>query len=697
MSFMPIREKAARYEWCASAVRELAAELEAGAEAYDGILLQIPQEPGGWWHNYVCPEHHTELLFDPSEQDARLYRCPYGCELSGETFRGAWLVFKHQSLARRALQAAAVYAVTGDARHARLGKAIIVRYAEQFPHYPVHQGASAWMLKGRAFHQALTEAIWATTLIRAYLLLRDEGVSFEDEQADLERFWTMLGDSMGEYHAILTKERGNPENNYTAWLNAALSAVYAAQGEHGKLLAQLDREGGFRHHLAIAVRPDQLEFEGSVYYHAFVVRAYLISAEMALRAGEDIYRWAAPEEQSIAGMLEVLAQLAGPDGRLPALHDGPYWREPYALELAEIFEIGMSRFGDEKLLPMLADVYRRLYPESGARLGLEAVLYGDGQLSSADEMAQRADAASGLLSNPSILLSDSGFAILTHSDNRLSGLVDFGPHGGPHGHFDKLHLMLRHREYTLSPDPGTVPYGSRLKKDWYAHTACHNTVTVGGRSQQEAEGECLRFEAADSYSYVWLRSAKAYEGAVLERHIRIERDWIVDWFEVELAETATIDWWFHVKGAFDFGAGVIQEDVSVSGRKLGDRDGYAEIEAVSRIESRPAGLLGLRIHQTGMESSEPVSVSLWLERDTELLRVTSLGTADDPHRRREGLLARHSGRRARFIAVYSAGNAMPVLSLEEDGTLAVKLIGSEDREEMHYELTDSGLRERIGT
>ena len=94
---------------------------------------------------------------------------------------------------------------------------------------------------------------------------------------------------MTEYHHMLTQDRGNPENNYTAWLIAALFSIYAVQGEAEKPRRLVVKEGGLRHHLSIAIRPDQLEFEGGVYYHVFVLRAYLIAAEMGTRVGEELF------------------------------------------------------------------------------------------------------------------------------------------------------------------------------------------------------------------------------------------------------------------------------------------------------------------------------------------------------------------------------------------------------------------------
>ncbi|WP_053377143.1 heparinase II/III domain-containing protein [Paenibacillus sp. FJAT-27812] len=688
---MSIRGKAEMYGWCADALKELAAELDqVTAAAEHQREPAIPMEPGGWWHSYVCPAHHSELLFDPLEEDAAIFTCPHGCELRGEPYRGAWLVFKHQSLARHALQAAAVFAATGEGRYADLGRSIIVRYAQQFPHYPVHPAASPWMLKGRAFHQALTEAIWATTLIRAYLLLVDEGISFTEGEETLHAFFAMLESSMLEYHAILTNERGNPENNYTAWLNAALSCVYAARGERQKLLAQLDDEGGFRHHLSIAVKPDQLEFEGSIYYHVFVLRAYLINAEMAARFGEDLYGYSGEAGQSISGMLDVLAQLADASGSLPALHDGPYWREPYARELAEIFEIGLAQYGNEDILPLLSKVYGQLSPDAPSRSGLEAVLYGTGDWKLKPRKEQM----------ETVLLQSSGFAVLAHERNKLSCLLDFGSHGGSHGHYDKLNLMLSHRSYPLTPDRGTVPYGSRLKKEWYPHTACHNTVSIGGRSQSEAQGACIKHEKEQSRSYAWIRTGDAYEGAVLDRHVLVNDLWVLDWFEVRLVEKQQVDWWFHYVGVGDSGIGErhYKKDPASMPKPLGEHDGYAYVQAISRFETSAPRSYTVRIEQqTQLKEQSPpeeVSVTLWADAGSSLIHVLTPGIAVDPSQRSEGLLHRQVGDNVRFIAVYACGNDAPQLRWTEAGELIVSLGGEENGAGSIYALTDDGLKER---
>ncbi|MBD2862657.1 heparinase II/III domain-containing protein [Paenibacillus oceani] len=679
-----IREKVRENIWGQPACELLRRELDSLPEQ----ALAIPHEPGGWWHQYVCPEHHTELLFDPAEADALSYVCPHGCRLSGEPYRGAWLVFKHQALARYALQAAAVYAGIGDEEYAALGRKLIAGYAAQFPHYPVHPDAQPWMLKGRAFHQALTEAIWATTLIRGYLLLRDEGAAVWDEAdaAAMETFLGLLESSMEQYRHVLIHEKRNPENNYTAWLNAALACVYAARGEKEKLLALVDGEGGLLHHLTIGVKPDQFEFEGSTYYHIFVLRAYFITAEMAERLGVDLYAVRGADGQCFEGMLDVLARLANDLGKLPALHDGPYARVPYAREIAEVFETGLTRYGHARYAPILAEAYRQLYG-GPVRTGLEAVVYGTGDWTptayrmdqgALDGLEGGARAPSGIpptddySQRRSLLLADSGFVVLRRPGSKLSLLADFGPHGGSHGHYDKLHVSLMHKSGAVAPDRGVVPYGSPLRKGWYAETASHNTVSIGGQSQAPHEGECMRFEEGEEGTHVWLRSDQAYAGTVFDRHLLLTGEWLLDWFEVQTGEAAEIDWWMHGIGEMaPAGSPEAWEaagrDAGAEGVVLGARGGYSHIRAVNSrkpiLTDQDTCLWRMTVDGT----EEQVTAAMVLFPGSEAKLVRTPGVSVDPSKPGAGLLHRQRGRSARFIAMYRDG-AEPLSLHFREGT-----------------------------
>jgi hypothetical protein len=663
-----IRERYTAYSWSRDAATNLSQELVNRIDQ----PVTIPLEPGGWWHEYACPTHHTELLFDPIEEDAYQFVCPYGCKHTGEPYRGAWLVFKHQSMARYALQAAALFASNHEEKYANYAKSILIQYAIQFPQYPVHPDAQPWMLKGRAFHQALTEALWSTTLIRAYLLLKDSGITLDEKENEhWLQFIGMLEQSMEQYRAILIYERNNPESNYTAWLNASLSCVYAIQGNQEKLQGLLSGEGGFHHHLSIGVKSDQLEFEGSTYYHIFVLRAYLITAEMASRFGINLYQTQGEQGQSLEGMFDVLVKLANDVGELPALHDGPYMRVPYAREIAEIFEIGLSVYGHSSYHPILAEVYRFLYGASSGRAGLEPLLYGTG------EWDGRGSHRYG--SRGSVLLEPSGFAVLRQPNNPLSAWIDFGEHGGSHGHDDKLHVTIQHAGGAVSPELGMVPYGSKLRKEWFRVTASHNTVSINGHSQAAHTGSCKKYEEQSNSVYIWTQSTEAYEGAVLDRHLLLTDGYLLDWFHVELEQKAEIDWWFHTVGKLTEVSAeewqAIPEDskeaeLSVA-LNLTEPSGYEYIKLMKRMSMQSnsakitseavSWLCGVMAPGLEQESAQ-ISITALLSSTREAYEIESPGISIDPSTRCGGILLRERGRSADFITVYQDGSRPVTLS-----------------------------------
>ncbi|MGG1551085.1 heparinase II/III domain-containing protein [Paenibacillus ferrarius] len=643
--------------------------------------LVIPQEPGGWWHQYVCPHHHTELVFRDDVISETVFACPHGCRIEGEAYRGAWLVFKHQSLARAALQAAAVYAAGEDVRYAAVAKELIVGYARQFPLYPVHPDAQGWMLKGRAFHQALTEAIWSTTLIRGYLLLRDQGVLFDaEEQAALDVFFELLATSMAEYRHILIHERNNAESNYTAWLNASLSCVHAARGEREALQSLIDGQGGFLHHLSIGVKPDQLEFEGSMYYHVFVLRAYLIAAEMAQRFGLDLYAAAGAEGQSLRGMLEAVADLADDQGALPALHDGPLARGPYAREIAEIAEQGLAIYGIAGLAPVRREAYRQLAAAGEGEAQLEALLYGKGTAAAADGAPSQPRSAR--------LWPQSGFVLGRVAGSPLSFLADFGEHGGSHGHYDKLHLTLMHPAGTLTPDFGMVPYGSTMRRTWFAETASHNTVSLGGYSQAQHEGRCLRYEATDAAVSVWLQSTNAYAGCTLNRHLLLTGEWLLDWFQVELAgEAQSIEWWLHpvvppVAASEPVEGPVFPLQIAGAKHADGEATSFTVVELpvtaryVPSVETDALGAAQLNL--TYPAGAGAIAHTALVQPGDEVVAVQTPGDSVDPSRALTAVLHRRMGTHADFIHVYRAGEPVAVKRVSAD-RVSLTVPGTEEK------------------
>ncbi|WP_407111655.1 heparinase II/III family protein [Streptomyces sp. DSM 116494] len=81
---------------------------------------------------------------------------------------------------------------------------------------------------------------------------------------------------------------------------------------------------------------------------------------------------------------------------------------------------------------------------------------------------------------------DAGFAVFRSAG--VHALLDAGPHGGGHGHQDKLSLYLYADDGTAwQPDSGQVPYAHRNLRRHYASTFAHPTFRVDGTEQRPCD------------------------------------------------------------------------------------------------------------------------------------------------------------------------------------------------------------------
>lgn len=580
-------------------------------------LRRIARERGGWWHAYVCPAHGVEL--DHGDVLAGVFpeggaRCAYGCRVDNEAVRGAWLVLSHQAWARHLR----VLAHRGERAEA---VSRLVEYAGLYEELATaqHGEAQGWMLRGRLFHQALTDAIWAVNIGHAVITLAEHGT---DDLAGVLPLLDALERAALDARDVLTG-KGQLASNYTAWLNAAGVAAgrgaAAARGQEwdgGK--EWLEGEHGLYAHLRVAVAEDGWEWEGSTYYHGFVLRAALL----ALR-GTDPAAVPADVVGVLAGMTDVLATIATPGGILPALHDGPYLRGPLALEWLELVSLA------QQLVPSAAleAVAGRARAELGAGDdGLDRELGGwfAGP-------ALPARPAPGALT----VFTAAGYAVL-----RVAGIhavLDFGPHGGSHGHRDKLSLYLYGDTTAWQPDPGQVPYAHAEFRDLYASTQAHPAFLVDGAEQAECTGALL---GSDSRS-VTAEVTTAYEGVRAVRRIVAGEGFLVDLLTVTAGEARRITAQLRPGTALD-----------------------VQLQATGPVRTTWYGdetLHGWHTHRAGVPV-RPVS-------------TPGPGPADDPQRVRTRVDFTAVTDRVTFASVYQAGSAGPAVTdvrLEDDG-LAVRL------------------------
>ncbi|WP_328375168.1 heparinase II/III family protein [Streptomyces sp. NBC_00440] len=476
-------------------------------------LKRIARERGGWWHAYVCPAHgveldHGDLLSGVFPDEGA--RCAHGCRVDDENVRGAWLVLSHQAWARRLR----LLAHRGERAEA---VARLTEYAQLYAELADrrHGEAQDWMLRGRLFHQALTDAIWAVNIGHAVSTLAERGTG---DLAPLLPLLDALEQAALDARGVLTGQ-GLLASNYTAWLNAAGSAAgrasAAVRGQEWDGAKQwLEGEHGLYEHLRAAVADDGWEWEGSTYYHGFVLRAALL----ALRSADPA---AVPADvlDVLAEMADVLAAVATPGGILPALHDGPYLRGPLALEWLELVALAQQLVPSTGL-DAVADRARQELGDGDDGLDRELAGWFAGPA-----LPQRP--APGAVT----VFPATGYAVLRGAG--IHAVLDFGPHGGSHGHRDKLSLYLYGDTTPWQPDPGQVPYAHAEFRDLYASSDAHPAFRADGAEQ----AECAGFLLGSDSSSVTAGVSGAYEEVRAVRRIALGSSYLVDLLTVD-AESA---------------------------------------------------------------------------------------------------------------------------------------------------------------
>jgi hypothetical protein len=126
--------------------------------------------------------------------------------------------------------------------------------------------------------------------------------------------------------------------------------------------------------------------------------------------------------------------------------------------------------------------------------------------------------------------------------------LDFGPHGGGHGHPDKLSFVLYGHGKLLSEDPGAIAYGNPAHQGWYRQTISHNTVTVNGQSQAPCTGELTFSALGNDIGLFSAFTDKCYPGVRLRRSMALIGDRVLDVFQCEADQECTFDWAYHTRG-----------------------------------------------------------------------------------------------------------------------------------------------------
>ena len=257
---------------------------------------------------------------------------------------------------------------------------------------------------------------------------------------------------------------------------------------------------GFKKQIEKGISADGQWYEGAWGYHFYTMNATLPLAEASARCGLGLYEFKAPNGRNYKDLFEGPLNFAMPNLLLPAFNDsGTVDVKPQQA----LYETAFARYGDARFAEVL---------KYGKRDSLEALLLGDKPLPQAPTESSAAKN-----------YTETGYAILRNSAGADATwlCLKYGPHGGGHGHPDKLNFVLYSRGQILGVDPGTAAYGVPIQNEWYKSTLAHNTLVVDEENQKPAEGKSLAFISKPGISAALADAGNIYDGVSYRRAVAL--------------------------------------------------------------------------------------------------------------------------------------------------------------------------------
>jgi len=556
------REKVGR-DICAKRSYEA---LEASARRWLSQRLKFPEGPTGWYHDYFCPEHGVFLSHDRGKPTE--HYCSAGEHfVRGEKFDAYWRATSLRQFVDGARNLATVYAIDGDRQCAAAAREVLVSFADYYDKF----------VKGkkppRLMWQTLDEATYILSAVAAYELIYDCGVLSDEDRRCIEEKWLRPT-------AEFIRSQTRVIHNIHCWQNSAVLCLGLILRDKGLVdFAINDPRSGFRRQIAEGVLDDGMWFECSFGYHFYTISALESTVIPAMNNGIDISR----ELAKVKKMFEVPILCADRHFRLPSPNDGSggdLWHKTSAYELAYFLFPEEERFGG------LLGSYQ--LDSSGARRGMYALFHG------AEKLAETALEAE----HESVNLPHCGLAILRswRGDDYLYAAMDYGPHGGGHGHPDKLNVVFSGLGEMFSPDLGSAGYGLKVHGSWYRQSLSHNVVVVDRQSQKPSAGKLVEFRGKGDVKWVSARADEAYPGVRWHRTVFVCDDgYFVLADSLQGEKEHVFDWVYHNLGKLTVEGGKME---GMGREEFGQGEGY-EVPSDLRVGDSAEELLARWLLEQG--------------------------------------------------------------------------------------------------
>ena len=587
------RAEIARTElWAKASLQDMLREADAFPESYEkrfGLKsVELPPEGGQWLHWYVCPTTGTPLAFRPPNHNV----CPdTGKEYSGYPFDQVVYQLRNDALGRAASTLGLAYRFTNRERYANEAAQILTAFADRYQSWPLHDiHGKPTANGGKAYSQTLDESIWLINLAWTYDLVRGSGVLDSKAKAHIEN------DLLRASYRTVSKANKGPTDNIQAWINAAIAAVGFTLHDSALIHEAIDGPIGFRYQMHHFVT-DGFWIEGTFGYHFYALRALVATAQMAKCDGINLWK----QEPALLSLFDGPMAVVLPNGYLPAFNDS----NPVNLYQQDyLYEQAYAASKNLRYLPIMLK-YRRN--------NREALIFGVSTTPKPPRLTLKSE-----------VFAKAGFAALRNNVNDLTVIVKFGPHGGPHGHYDKLSFVLYSQGRVMGIDPGTQLYGLPLHHLWDSMTIAHNTVSVDEERQAAATGRLISWQANPNWTAITMDAGPVYEGVSFERSLVLTPNYCLIVDHVLSSTPHSVDWIYHNAGTLEIAKPAFTQRVT----DLPVENGYGLLKDV--WESRDGGQLDARFvdppeEQPGEQSDANSPVATVRSQD-----LSRADAADDP-------------------------------------------------------------------
>ncbi len=619
-----------REPWAKAALAAILKEADGYPQDYlnkFGLTkVAAPEKTAQWAHWYVCPDTGTHLEFHPPNHNT----CPdTGKDYQDWPISDVHYHYMHDMLSHDAMILGIAYRMTGREIYAQHAAEILKLYADKYKDYPIvdnYGKQSDW--GARVYSQTLNESIWLIDMTFAYDLVRGSDALSKSDRTHIEQ------DMLITSAATVVRGHKEPTNNIQSWINGAQAAVGFELGNKALIDEAIDGPLGFRYQMKNYVH-EGFWIEGAWGYQFYAMRPLTATAEMAKRHGIDLWK----QEPALASMFLSPLGVMLPDGKLPAFNDS---EEVSLYANAPVYELAYENTQDQMLLTVL---------DNAPRTSKESLLFGAATLPEAKKSLLK-----------SAVFPDAGYATLRAKSNDLSIILKFGPHGGGHGHYDKLGEIVYTEGRTQGVDPGTQLYGMALHKEWDQMSVAHNTITADELRQDQATGKLIAWADEDGYVAVTASAGPVYKFADLTRSVLVTDEYAlqVDRAHSTDGQPHAFDFNYH-----NFGKQTMQlQTAPYSGFPAAN--GYMHLEQVQRGET--SGNIMTRFDNEGTT----LSLEIVGGATTEVFQ----GVAPGPHPavKVPFVIVRRKSKDAEFISLLIPSKGAPptiTATVDKDDTITV--------------------------